>query len=721
MKKYFLSIVALAGMLFATSCQESLVEPQMEGPTTFTVQLPDAMGTKAIGEASSVNKLFVEVYSNGTSIFKKTQDINGSTTVSLDLIKGQEYQIVFWAQKDNSYITDFTTQGLAEISIPYTFHNNESGAAFYAYETFKIDGNAKTVTLRRPFAQLNLGTTALSLDTDASDADVQLISSSVTLATATKFSTIFGAGINVDTRTYTASISSFGDEKLTLANGDEYVYVSMDYLPVVYGGDVVELGVVIETNLGTITHNFTNVPIQKNYRTNIVGNLISSKTDFEVEISEAWDGVENYNAEWGKLLSAAKNGGTLTLSADVVVPETIIIEKDLTLNLNGKTIKNELGTKASAVGTDVIIVNEGATLTIEGDGTIEAVSGNDGYAIIADGTVIINGGKIKSGIDQNNEPNAVVYARNNGKVYVNGGIFPNEHNSKFVLNKKDAHRATTTIEVRGGKFYNFNPGDNYAENPQESFLAEEYGVYEKDGWYEVMYTAGVKEIDAVVNNSGELSEAIDNGKKAIVLAAGEYGTIVAKNGRTYIGSEGAKVDCVNLNGADNVTIKNITFDAATAVMGYDGSGKAKQYANIITGDKTSNPNNGTRGLVVDHCVFEGTFANGGAAIAFTDQGRGSGQSGDITISECIFRAENAYYEIYAHYSGYGDFNIEHNSFNTIHTKGMPIYLGRYQSSKPVVVKKNAFETVSSINDAIYVQDHSNYGVSVYASDNTFAE
>ena len=53
MKKYFLSIVALAGMLFATSCQESLVEPQVGGTTTFTVQLPDAMGTKAYGDEIS--------------------------------------------------------------------------------------------------------------------------------------------------------------------------------------------------------------------------------------------------------------------------------------------------------------------------------------------------------------------------------------------------------------------------------------------------------------------------------------------------------------------------------------------------------------------------------------------------------------------------------------------------------------------------------------------
>ena len=62
MKKYFLSLVAMAAMLFATSCQESLVEPQMEGPTTFTVQLPDQMGTKAIGSKANVNQLLVAVY-----------------------------------------------------------------------------------------------------------------------------------------------------------------------------------------------------------------------------------------------------------------------------------------------------------------------------------------------------------------------------------------------------------------------------------------------------------------------------------------------------------------------------------------------------------------------------------------------------------------------------------------------------------------------------------
>jgi hypothetical protein len=154
---------------------------------------------------------------------------------------------------------------------------------------------------------------------------------------------------------------------------------------------------------------------------------------------------------------------------------------DTVLDLNGHTLKN----KKENTATDVIVVAEGATLTINGEGTIEAVTGNDGYAVISEGTVVINGGTFKAGVDANREANAVVYARKNGKVYVNGGNFPNEYNSTFVLNKKDADRATTTIEVRGGKFYNFNPANNAAEGEGTNFCAEGKTVTLVDGWYVV--------------------------------------------------------------------------------------------------------------------------------------------------------------------------------------------------------------------------------------------
>ena len=261
------------------------------------------------------------------------------------------------------------------------------------------------------------------------------------------------------------------------------------------------------------------------------------------------------------------------------------------------------------------------------------------------------------------------------------------------------------------------------------FIDCENGMYETDTDITTFTFINENNVDAVVNNAAELGLAIANGKTNIVLAAGneegdgEYGTIIAQDGITYIGSEKAKVDCINLNGADNVTIKNITFDAATAVMGCDGNGNYKQPANIITGQKDKNPAKGANNVTIDGCVFGGTFADGGVVIAFTDQNRGSGGSGNITIKNCQFNTSGGYAEIYTYYSGNnGFFVIEKNTFssNRIATSAA-IYLGKYQSSTPVVLKNNVFEKVSTLEDAIFVQDHGTYGVSVDASNNKFAE
>ena len=169
-------------------------------------------------------------------------------------------------------------------------------------------------------------------------------------------------------------------------------------------------------------------------------------------------------------VAAIAKGGYFKLGDNITISNTLEITKNFVLDLNGKTLTN----KVENTATDVLVVKEGAKLTIDGVGTIEAVTGNNGYAIISEGELAIYGGTIKSGVDAAGKPNAVIYARGNGKVFVNGGEFPNDDTSKFVLNKKDADRATTVIEVRGGKFWNFNPADNAAENPQENFVAKGY-------------------------------------------------------------------------------------------------------------------------------------------------------------------------------------------------------------------------------------------------------
>lgn len=213
---------------------------------------------------------------------------------------------------------------------------------------------------------------------------------------------------------------------------------------------------------------------------------IGKAYNFKVELN-----AENIMADGSELLPIEfvveevkewVNGGDVPvvhqITLDETRTETLVIAEDTVLDLAGKTW--------NSADYDAIIVAEGATLTIVGEGTIETKSGNDGYPLIVDGTLIINGGTFKSGVDQNGEPNAVVYARGNGKVYVNGGYFPNDNVSKYVLNKKDADRATTTIEVRGGVFENFDPSNNAAEGPGTNFLAPGYTVVANGTTYTVV-------------------------------------------------------------------------------------------------------------------------------------------------------------------------------------------------------------------------------------------
>lgn len=232
----------------------------------------------------------------------------------------------------------------------------------------------------------------------------------------------------------------------------------------------------------------------------------------------------------------------------------------------------------------------------------------------------------------------------------------------------------------------------------------------------------------IVDSASALTAALnDSAVSAIVLAAGDYGVVVTKSNKTIIGSNDANVDAVVFNGSENVTIKNIVFDAATAQMCYDGSGKAKQYALVMNDNNggKNTPSKGASNIVIDGCTFEGTFANGGAAIAFADQSRPGGFTGNVTVKNCTFNTVNSYYDVYGYYcgnsiNGYGDFVIENNVFKSQRTQGKPVYLGRYASSTPVVVAGNTFETAANLDAAVYVQDHSNYGVSVAASNNTFA-
>jgi hypothetical protein len=342
----------------------------------------------------------------------------------------------------------------------------------------------------------------------------------------------------------------------------------------------------------------TEIPVQRNHLTTIIGNVLTTATEVEVTINDNFANADHQN--W--VFDAFVNGGVVTLDEDYEIGSTLYVEADAVLNLNGKTIKNAAGNK----NTDVIVVKGNGKLTINGEGAIEAVTGNDGYAIIVrdNAELVINGGTYKSGVDENNEPNAVIYARDNGKVFVNGGTFPNDNNSKYVLNKRDADRTNTTIEVRGGKFQNFNPANNAAEGAGTNFLAPGYGSFANGEWFEVVSMA-------IVHNADEFTAAAANAEIKAMRFANDinFGTSVAVvTTDKVILAEGYKLTAggatttnygLKIDGDINVTVNDIVMENCGGMYIVYG-------AKVIVNNATMTPKYSKSGRNMFYVATEGS-------------------------------------------------------------------------------------------------------------------
>ena len=176
-----------------------------------------------------------------------------------------------------------------------------------------------------------------------------------------------------------------------------------------------------------------------------------------------------------------KAGSVITVTDEIKPSETLVADKkDITLNMNGKTIVNDtdLWEKGSAYNWSLVSAQNGSSLTIEGNGTFKAKE-NDCYAVdVQDGSnVVIKNGTFVGNIH-------AVYVLE-GTATIEGGTYfvqqkyPDAAKADgFVLNCYDANRAngTAKIIVKGGTFINFNPADCWAEGAHTNFVADGYKV-----------------------------------------------------------------------------------------------------------------------------------------------------------------------------------------------------------------------------------------------------
>ena len=185
----------------------------------------------------------------------------------------------------------------------------------------------------------------------------------------------------------------------------------------------------------------------------------------------------------------ATKGKTITLLTDVEQNTQLTINKNITLDLNGKTIKNTQdiwGEKSNAI----LSITNGAKVTITGDGTIDAKE-NDCYTInVVKGDLTIENGTFYG--------NVSVVQVEEGTLSVKGGTFDLhqkwEGSSKYLFNCIDDAYAggSANVAISGGTFIGFDPSVS-PEGEGTSYLAPGYAPTDNgDGTYGVV--AGVAQI-----------------------------------------------------------------------------------------------------------------------------------------------------------------------------------------------------------------------------------
>ena len=302
-----------AGLLMATSCSNELEEVKTEGEAvvSFTAQLPKSMVNRApkaltadaatFGDGTTATNLSYAVYkvtegADGTETWDLIADLSDETTinitatVSLKLVNGNKYAVAFWADATEGTNKSIYTFDKANCTISANYTgvatSDERLDAFCAVEEFTVNGSSQEVVeLHRPFAQLNIGTGDLE-DSKAAGQEVTKAGVKVVAYNTLNLKSGEVSGENViefalaDLPTVTFPVTG-------------YSYLTMNYLLVSEDKTSDNTVTISYDNENVPDREFRNVPLQRNYRTNIYGNLLTSTTDFNVIIKPEFDGEEN--------------------------------------------------------------------------------------------------------------------------------------------------------------------------------------------------------------------------------------------------------------------------------------------------------------------------------------------------------------------------------------------------------------------------------------------
>lgn len=429
MRKLVLNLILAAAAVIAfSSCQKEEGTAGGGELQQITVKLPAMPQTRAAiadyGSGSNVNRCIMQIYREGQPYGPQQVSAiaDKQATFNLRLVPSQVYDFVFWADcatadgsgnfTDKSYVTS----NLAAITVngAYRGNNDEMDAFFCTLEDYKVEGPfTEELTLKRPFGMLNIKTNDL-----ASISAENLKPTAVKVAFAgipVSFNALTGEAGDVKKVEYTADIINAATGELTV----DYIWAAEDEAA------LADFSVEFLNNTTSITvnDNFKSVPIRRNYKTNVSGNLLTKEGNFEVTVNPAFEKQEYDNAyvqTVAEIADALKAGETNIVVAEapagdveIIIPNcfadaateiSIIVpasDKKITLkegNSDGANLPAVVNLDASTTGT-LVLDMPNTTVYLSGSyGSVEASTADD-TLVVSEGTAIGNLTVNKGGVE----------------------------------------------------------------------------------------------------------------------------------------------------------------------------------------------------------------------------------------------------------------------------------------------------------------------------------
>lgn len=377
-------------------------------------------------------------------------------------------------------------------------------------------------------------------------------------------------------------------------------------------------------------------------------------------------GSKKYETLADAIRLAAK-GKTITLLCDVEQNTQLTIDKSITLDLNGKTIKNTediWGETANAI----LSITNGAKVTITGNGTIDAKE-NDCYTInVVKGDLTIENGTFYG--------NVSVVQVEEGTLSVKGGTFDLhqkwEGSSKYLFNCIDSEftSGNAKVAISGGTFVGFDPNvspEQKVDGKTPSFAAPGVGITKNENG---SFTAAAGMTAQILDKDGNSVKAYNTLAEAV--AAAQDGQTVRLLADVTLNEQIATGKAITIDGQSKYTIKTVKKLASV-------DGKAGMFYRTQSAKGTLTFLN----VTLDGGGVSKIFLNEGGAGETVFDGVTSTNGGGIAYGSGI------------HISGGGSHATIRNSTLTGSTGTMELNDANYYAANDLWVGGNVYVTVEN--------------------------